>query len=89
LHTDLAFGTQCRLLAAFDNAIAAHTIGNPNQAGQAGDFPSPAFQGQDLVFRHFNTLWPAKRGSSEHDRCSFRKGFPISNSNIDQENPDR
>jgi hypothetical protein len=89
LNADLAFGTQCGLLAALDDAIAAHTIGYPDLAGQAGDFQPPAVQGQDLVFGHFDTLWPVWRGSSEHACRSLRIGFPISNGNIDQESRHR
>jgi hypothetical protein len=89
LNTDFAFGPQRRLLAALDDAIPAHTIGYPNQAGQAGNFQSPAFQGQNLVFPHLNTLWPAKHGLPEHDCRSFRIRFPFSKCNLDQESPIR
>ena len=72
LDTDSAFGTQRHMLAVPDDAIGTRTIGKPDQAGQAGNCKSPAFQGQDLVLGQFDTLRTVKHGSSEHDRHSFR-----------------
>jgi hypothetical protein len=85
LKADAAFRLERHLLAAFENAIAAHTIGNPDQAGQTGDFKSPAFQCQDLVVGHSNTLRAERLGSPEHDHRSFRMGSLFPKGKIDQE----